>query len=522
MLIHHFLERSAASRPDAISVVHEKNRASYADVNKAANQVAHALIGYGVKPGDRVVLICENSVAYIIGYYGILKSGGISVSLNPEMKATSIEELLNELEPKALIVSSKYESAIETIDLGRLGVHRLVITRPMAAGLAALHPASSPDDLLPSQSGHDPDPPIDPHSCAMIVYTSGSVGKPKGVMLTHANVVANTRSIIEYLELTPQDIQMVVLPFFYVMGKSLLNTHMAVGGRVVINNQFAYTASVLKQMVDEGVTGFSGVPSTYAQLLFKSPLAQYRDRLPALRYCSQAGGHMPKHIKLELLKILPAHTRLVIMYGATEASARLTFVPPEKLSEKIDSIGIPISGVRMSVLSADGTVLGPGEIGELVARGDNIMTGYYRDGASTRNVLDTHGYHTGDLGFRDEDGFFYVTGRKDSQLKIGGHRINPQEIEDVIIESGQAAECVIFGIPDPLLGHRLEGFVIPARPAADVVTDILKFCRARLPKHKVPESLMLIDAIPKNSSGKIDRNESVRLFNDLKKDNIHA
>jgi len=518
MLIHHFLEKSAASRPNAIAVVYEKNRVSYADVSRTANQVARALIAYGVEPGDRVVLVCENSFAYIIGYYGILKSGGISVSLNPEIKPAGIEELLNELEPKALIVSSKYESAIETIDLDRLGVRQLVITHPTAGGPAALHSMSSPDDLLPSQSGHDPDLPIDPHTCAMIVYTSGSVGKPKGVMLTHANIVANTHSIVEYLELTPQDIQMVVLPFFYVMGKSLLNTHMAVGGRVVINSQFAYTASVLKQMAEEQVTGFSGVPSTYAQLLFKSPLAQYRDRLPALRYCSQAGGHMPKHIKLELLKILPVHTRLVVMYGATEASARLTYVPPEMLRAKIDSIGIPISGVRMSVLSTDGAVLGPGEIGELVAQGDNIMTGYFRDGDSTRKALDANGYHTGDLGYRDGDGFFYVTGRKDSQLKIGGHRINPQEIEDVIIESGQAVECVIFGIPDPLLGHRLEGFVIPARQAADVVTDILKYCSGRLPKHKIPESLMLVDVIPKNSSGKIDRTESVRLFNSLRKD----
>jgi acyl-CoA synthetase (AMP-forming)/AMP-acid ligase II len=227
---------------------------------------------------------------------------------------------------------------------------------------------------------------------------------------------------------------------------------------------------------------------------------------------------MPKHIKLELLKILPVHTSLVVMYGATEASARLTYVPPGMLRAKIDSIGIPISGVRMSVLTVDGSVQGQGEIGELVAQGDNIMTGYFRDGDSTRKALDANGYHTGDLGYRDEDGFFYVTGRKDNQLKVGGHRINPQEIEDVIIESGQAIECVIFGIPDPLLGHRLEGLVIPARQAADVVTDILKYCSRRLPKHKVPESLMLIDVIPKNSSGKIDRTESVRLFNSLRKD----
>jgi len=518
MLIHDFLEKSAESHPDAIAVVDQGIRKSYADVNKAANQLAYALIGHGLKSGDRAVLVCENSLAYIIAYYGLLKVGGICVSLNPETKPAGIEELLNELEPRALIVSSNYENGLLTIDFDRLGIRRFVIKNQSEAGPVTLHLGSSPGDLLPSQPESDPGLQINPGSCAMIVYTSGSAGRPKGVMLTHANVVTNTRSIIDYLELTSRDVQMVVLPFFYVMGKSLLNTHVAVGGRVVINNQFAYTASVIKQMADEGVTGFSGVPSTYAHLIYMSPLARYSDRLPALRYCSQAGGHMPKHLKLELLKILPAHTKLVIMYGATEASARLTYVPPEKLRDKIDSIGIPISGVSLSVLSACGAVLGPGETGELVARGDNIMIGYYRDEEATRKVLDSDGYHTGDLGYRDEDGYFYVTGRIDSQLKVGGHRIDPQEIEDVIMESGKAVECVVFGVPDSLLGLHLEGFFVPVERRADVESDILKYCREKLPKHKIPESLTIIVDIPKTSSGKIDRGEAVRLFQSLKED----
>ena len=509
-LVHHFLEKSAELFPDKVAVVQEHKRAEYSRVNRWANQLAHRLIEAGAGSGDRIVILCENSIEYILCYYGILKAGGIAVSLNTDLKPDGLAELLIELEPKVLIVSSKYERTVRSLDLSPFHVGQLLVIDPRISNQNTGDAVFSLYEELASQPDGNPGLEIDPESCAAIIYTSGSAGKPKGVMLSHANIVANTRAIIEYLELTSADVQMVVLPFFYVMGKSLLNTHFAVAGRVVINNKFAYTASVLKQMAEEGVTGFSGVPSTYAHLLFKSPLAAYRDKLPALRYCSQAGGHMARHIKMELLKILPAHTRLYVMYGATEASARLTYVPPERLKSKIDSIGIPIPGVAIDVLSPEGLPLGPGETGELVARGGNIMLGYYKDEDATRKVLDQHGYRTGDLGYSDTDGFLYVTGRKDDQVKVGGHRINPQEIEDVIIESGQALECVVLGIPDTHSGLHLGGLVVPLKPTRDTVHEILKYCSRKLPKYKIPGSLFMADAIPKNSSGKPDRTMSLQ------------
>ena len=454
--------------------------------------------GPAFRPGDRVVLLCENSIEYVVGYYGILKTGGIVASLNTDIKPDALAELAQGARAEGhrrLAPAREDRPDARCKRIARASPIIVMGTEP-TAGTRRLDPALA----------------IDPASCAAIVYTSGSEGKPKGVMLSHANIVANTRSIVAYLGLTSSDVQMVVLPFFYVMGMSLLNTHIAVGGTVVINNKFAYTAAVLKQMAEENVTGFSGVPSTYAHLLFRSPLAAYRDKLPALRYCSQAGGHLPKHLKLELLKVLPEHTRLFVMYGATEASARLTYVPPDRLLSKIDSIGIPIPGVCMNVMSPDGRTLDPNESGELVARGDNIMLGYYRDEKATRKVLDEHGYHTGDLGYRDEDGFYYVTGRQDEQLKVSGRRINPREVEDKIAESGLAMESIVFGIPDPLKGHRLAALVVPIEKNADTVTNILKYCAAKLPKFEVPEALKLVGSIPKTSSGKPDRAESVRIF----------
>ena len=499
-LVHGFLEGSAARRPEKIAVVHEGRRVAYRDLDRWAGWTAGGLAAAGVGPGDRVILLSENSAGYIASYYGILKAGAVVASLNTDIKPEALAALVRELEPRAVLVSPRLERTVRALD------------RSSLEGLTVQVVASDVPGPSAGAPSRRPSPRIDPSSCAAIIYTSGSSGKPKGAMLSHANICANTRSIIEYLELVPDDVQMVVLPFFYVMGKSLLNTHVAVGGTVVLNNKFAYTAAVLKQMAEERVTGFSGVPSTYAHLLFKSPLAAYHDKLPALRYCSQAGGHMPARIKRELLKVLPGHTRLFIMYGATEASARLTYVPPERLEDKIESIGVPIPGVTMSVLSPQGRTLGPGETGELVARGPNIMLGYFRDEEATRRALGEHGYHTGDLGYRDEDGYFYVTGRRDDQLKVGGHRINPVSVEDAIIESGLAVECVVFGLAHPIRGQRLAGLVVPVERAQDTVKSILRFCASKRPKFEVPDGLLLVEAIPKTGSGKPDRARAAAIF----------
>ena len=208
------------------------------------------------------------------------------------------------------------------------------------------------------------------------------------------------------------------------MGKGLLNSHIAAGATVVINNKFAYPAAVLNQMVAEKVTSFSGVPSTYAYLLHRSPLREYRDKLSSLRYCSQAGGHMSRQIKIELRKVLPSHTDIYIMYGATEASSRLTCLDPKRFHDKLDSIGKPISGVAIDIVNGDGKIREPGKNGELVARGDNITTGYWQNQKDTEAVLDDKGYHTGDIGYKDDEGFIFEC------LEYANYTIRPRRRAD--------------------------------------------------------------------------------------------
>ena len=527
-LIHHFLEQSAQAYPDKIALIHEDVRATYSQINNMANSIAHWLADNGIKKGDRVVFILENSLEYVVTYYGILKSGAIAVSLSTDLKPDSLNPLIAELEPRFIITNHRFERLLKASDQSLIKKSKLVIKNcklpwpsnfqifsfdEVVNNLSVKNPESSIQH--PASSIQNPEPrtpePLNQDDLSSIIYTSGSTGKPKGVMLSHENIVSNTYSICQYIELTEKDIQMVVLPFFYVMGKSLLNTHFAVGGTIVINNKFAYPATVIKQIVDERVTGFSGVPSTYAYLLHRSPLEKYRNELLSLRYCSQAGGHMSRKIKEDLRRILPEHTRIFIMYGATEASARLTWLDPQYYMEKMDSIGKPIPGVTMKILDPSGKEVSDGGVGELVGSGPNIMKGYWKDETATLAVLDQNGYHTGDMGYRDKDGFFYVKGRQDNIIKVGGHRINTQEIEDVLMETEFVLETVVLGIPDNLLGHKLVAVLVPISEDCSE-KQILGLCAEKLPKYKLPAEVKMVRSLPKNSSGKIDRTKCLELI----------
>jgi len=510
-LIHHFLEESASLYPDKVALIHEDTRATYGEINSQANKVAQWLVANNIRCNDRVIILLENSLEYVASYYGILKAGAVAVPLTTDIKPDGLKYLIHEIEPKVIISSARFERIIQAVDPDLLDIQALVIKSPKFDWEFLSFETVKWEDLIQADTAPNPDVSLPETALASIIYTSGSSGRPKGVMLSHRNIVANTHSICRYLKLTAADIQMVVLPFFYVMGKSLLNTHFAVGGRVVINNKFAFPTTVLKQMVDENVTGFSGVPSTYAYLVHRSPLAKYRDKLNSLRYCSQAGGHMSRAIKTALRTILPPHTDIYIMYGATEAAARLSYLEPEKFTDKIDSVGTAIPGVTLKVLGSNGDEAAPEETGELVAAGSNIMPGYWKDREATDNVLRNNSYHTGDLAYKDDDGYIYVIGRNDDMVKVGGHLINPLEIENVLMDSELLMESVVLGIPDNLLGNRLVALALPKDSECSKM-DILKFCSTRLPKYKMPGDIVFTKNIPKNSSGKIDRPRCIELI----------
>lgn len=513
-LIHHFLENSAAIYPDKIALIHEEVRATYTEINNSANQLARWLQDQGISIGDRVVLILENCLDYVVSYFGVLKAGAVVVPLSSDLKPDPLCAVLRELEPKVIVVSAMFHQLITAVDMTSFKPLSVLVRYLRNTWTCSSIPITKWTDVVNSGEVSNCTTPINTANLASIVYTSGSTGHPKGVMLSHENIVSNVHSICQSLDITNKDTQMIVLPFFYVMGKSLLNTHFAAGGTVVLNNKFAYSGSVIQQMIDEKVTAFSGVPSTYAYLLHRSSLLKYRDRLEHLRYCSQAGGHMSLETKAELMTALPKHTKIYIMYGASEASARISCLEPERYIEKMGSIGKPINGVTLRLLDKNGKKVSVGQIGEIVVSGANVMQGYWKDSQLTSSVLTENGYRTGDMGYQDADGYFYVTGREDNMLKVNGHRINTQEVEDAMMATGLVAEALVFGLPDKLLGNRL--FALAASKKVEFSEyHILKSCSAILPKHKLPTKLKLIRSLPKKANGKINRSKCIELINSL-------
>jgi acyl-CoA synthetase (AMP-forming)/AMP-acid ligase II len=504
-LINHLLENSADRYPNKTAVIQDGDRMTYSRLNTLANTLAGHLQTNGIARGDRIALLIENSIDYIIAYYAALKIGAVAAPLNPGLKPDGLTYLLNDLEPSALITNFKCERLLKAVAAPPKSLKLLIIKNPKQSWKNTPYTINTLEETLAqTNKTNNPNSPPDPANLASIIYTSGSTGSPKGVMLSHGNIVANTNSICQYLSITAKDIQMVVLPFFYVMGKSLLNTTVAAGATVVINNRMMYPADVVNQMINEKVTSFSGVPSTYAYLLHRSPLGASRNKLDHLRYCSQAGGHMTKSLKRSLRKTLPTHTQLVIMYGATEASARLTYLDPIHFESKIDSIGKPIPGVSIRLLDENAKQVPDGRQGELVASGPNIMQGYWKAPEETARVLTDGSYRTGDIGFRDADGFLYIKQRKDDLLKVGGHRINPTEIEELLMATDQLIETAVVGLPDKLMGNKLMALIVAKNENCDT-KSLMEACIKGLPKHKQPTKIIPVRALPKKASGKIDK-----------------
>jgi len=479
---------------------------SYGEVASRLQRVAGALQALGVKRGDRVILALPNVPATVIASYAVQLLGAAAVELSREWSAELVGGIAAQTGARLAIAYGR--DAATWAKVGQ--VSQVVVVHPtepperLAALLGGRLQAWLKEDGTLAGEWPAPAPVRDLDAMALLVYTSGSTGAPRGVIQTHKNIAANTHSIVQYLKLTSADRVMSVLPLFYCYGKSLLQTHLYVGGSIFFDERFMYPRVVMEALGQEECTGFAGVPLTFE--LIRRQVDLRTVNLRSLRYLTQAGGAM-RHDTIHWVREAFAPATLYVMYGQTEATARLSYLPPEHAQDKFGSIGRGIPNVLLRVVDEAGKELPPGEVGHLVARGDNVSPGYFMDPAGTAEILHDGWLWTGDLARRDGDGFLYIAGRSKEMLKLGGHRVSPMELEEVLGKHPDVVESAVVGVPDELGGEAAHAFVVRRPGAQTTEAELKRHCRDALPAFKVPKEFTFAESLPRTHVGKLARAE---------------
>ncbi|MGZ8475992.1 MAG: class I adenylate-forming enzyme family protein [Candidatus Limnocylindria bacterium] len=508
-----WLDFHAARTPGAAAVASPTARLTYGELAGRVRALAGQLAAQGIGPRSRVLLALPNAPATVVASLAVNALGATSVEVSREWSAEVLGDIVTRSQVRQGFIWARdaltWGAALAGRPIDRVwAVNRGALPAAFARALDGV-----PASLLLEDGRLDPDlsaaptPPTPALSLdwpALVLYTSGSTGRPHGVVQTFRNVEANTRSIVEYLGLTAEDRALVTLPLSYCYGRSVLQTHLFVGGSVFLDNRMAFPRTVLETLAAEGCTGFAGVPLTFEMIRRQVDVSTIA--FPRLRYLTQAGGAMaPDTIAWVRNAFRPAS--LYVMYGQTEATARLSYLPPERAEDKAGSIGIAIPGVELRVVDEHGHELPRGEVGDLVAHGQNVTPGYLDEPAETATILHGGWLWTGDLAYRDTDGFFFHRGRTKEVLKFGGHRVSPPESEQVIACHPGVAEAAVVGVKDDLMGEVPRAVVVPLPGATPSEADLLRFCRERLPAYQVPTAFILVEALPRNESGKLLRAE---------------
>lgn len=509
MLLHDFLIQAARRTPGKVALVSEGQRWTYAELDRRSDALAHFLRGRGVARGDRVALFLDNTVEAVVGFWGALKADAVVTIFNPQTKGEKLTYLLEDCEPAALLVQAWHEPVFGAVVGNARTLKAIVVARAKdPAALGTRERFVSWEEAV--ADGGPAGPPtrraID-LDLAAIVYTSGSTGEPKGVMLSHLNMLTAARSITSYLGNTTDDVILCALPFSFDYGLYQMIMAFAAGGRLVLEKSFAYSAEMLRLMVDEGVTGFPGVPTMFAMIEDLKHLPSYD--FSRVRYVTNTAAALSPRLLFRLREIFPA-ARVFSMYGLTECK-RCTYLPPADLPRKPDSVGIAIPNTELWIVDEHGAKLGPGQVGELVIRGATVMKGYWEKPEATARKLrpgpvpGEHVLYTGDLCRLDDEGYLYFVGRMDEVIKSRGEKVPPKAVESTLLAIPGVCEAAVIGVPDELLGHAIKAFVVLEPGAVLDARTIQRECKARLESFMVPTHIEVRDALPRTANGKIHK-----------------
>ena len=510
-LIHHSLLTNADRSPDKVALIHKDKRLTYAQVADRSTGLARGLRTLGVEPGDRVGIFLDASIAQVISIFSISQAGGVFVPINTLLFPDQVAHIVNDCRMKGLITtSSKLSGIVSRIEI--LPSLKFIVLVDGEECEDVPVPTYLLEDIsLPSDSSRGLDNRIG-LDLAALLYTSGSTGKPKGVMLNHSQIIAGTTIVSEYLNITPCDRILAVLPFSFDAGLNQLTTAIQQGATTVLIN-FIFAREIVKTLLQEEITGLAGVPTLWS-LLVQPSSSLHQFRYPHLRYITNTGGAIRQSV-LESLRQILQDTQIFLMYGLTEAF-RSTYLPPEELDRRPTSIGKAIPNTEILIVNEAGEPCKPGEIGELVHRGPTVSMGYWNQLELTDQFLKPHPFlpdelsgvekvcYSGDLVKKDEEGFIYFVGRRDTMIKSSGFRISPTEVEEALMLSGMLRDAAVVGIPDERLGQSVKAFVVRKEGVPFDPEGLLSFCAGRLPAYMIPKQIAELESLPQTSSGKVD------------------
>jgi amino acid adenylation domain-containing protein len=513
--VHKYLEKYANESPEKIAVICGEQRFSYREIDALSERLAHTLKENGLEKQSRVIIFLDNSIETVISIYGVLKAGCVFVVLNGAIKASKLAYILKDSGASAVITHVKKRAEVNKalaslegeLPILWVGMNREANRAPRSIfWQEALRERISTDIEGPGNV-EEIERVID-QDLATLIYTSGSTGEPKGVMSSHHNMISAARSIIQYLGNTPDDIIMAVLPLSFDYGLYQVIMAFMFGGTVVIEQSFMFPLKILETIEREKVTGFPIVPTVAAFLLKMGSLEKFD--FSSLRYMTNTGAALPiEHIKK--LRVLFPDVKIYSMFGLTECK-RVCYLPPEEIDRIPGSVGKAMPNCEVLLLDEEGNEVGPGDIGEMVVRGSNVMRGYwnspeltartFRDNPITGEKL----LYSGDYFRKDKEEILYFLGRKDDMIKTKGERVSPKEVENAVCEVDGVLETAVIGVEDELLGQAVKAFVILEEGASVQEKDILSYCRNNLEIWMIPKYIKFVDNLPRTPNGKVDKN----------------
>jgi long-chain acyl-CoA synthetase len=502
--IPELLHQRVAANPDKAFLLSEADgrQFTYVEFEAAVGRTAAMLGTHGIAKGDVISLLMPNSAEYIIGYFACWQLGALAGPVNSMLKEHEIAFVMNNSEAKAILVHSEFRDRIESIK-GELPHLRVVImfdnetdaTREIR-GYAGLRPAGTPEACVPDDD-------------AIIVYTSGTTGKPKGCLLTHGNVIANAQQISQWLNFTENDRLLTIMPLFHMNAVSVTTmSALYAGGSTVVSPKFS-ASKFWNVISDYQITSFGSV-ATMLSILLNTYSKGVPEGLKTdqLRFAMCGSAPVPAEVMKKFEETF--NCPVIEGYGLSESTCRSTFNPPDN-RRRTGSCGLPI-GNEMKVVDDDDNEVIDGELGEIVLRGENILKGYFKNQEATERAFRGGWFHTGDVGYRDKDGFFYIVDRKTDMIIRGGENIYPREIDEVLYQHPAVASAAVIGVPDPLYGEEVAAFVVLKDGANVSAEELIAHCQSQLADYKCPKSIRIVEDIPKGPTGKLLKRELAKIY----------